>query len=62
MEKLINLINQLAEKYQFEQSDLDRIDQAILEISGAPQEQEGDDFSNPYEDKEEDDADEGYED
>lgn len=60
MEKLIDLINQLAEKYQFEQGDLDRIDQAILEISGAPQEQEGDDFSNPY--GEEDDGDEAYED
>ena len=60
MEKLIDLINQLAEKYQFEQSDLDRIDQAILEISGAPQDQEGDDFSNPY--QEEDDGDEAYED
>lgn len=60
MEKLIDLINQLAEKYQFEQGDLDRIDQAILEISGAPQEQEGDNFSNPY--QEEDDGDEAYED
>jgi len=60
MEKLIDLINQLAEKYQFEQGDLDRIDQAILEISGTPQEQEGDDFSNPY--GEEDDGGEDYED
>lgn len=61
MEKLIDLINQLAEKYQFEQGDLDRIDQAILEISGAPQEQEGDDFNDPYA-KDEEDAGEGYED
>ena len=61
MEKLIDLINQLAEKYQFEQGDLDRIDQAILEISGAPQEQEGDDFNDPYA-KDEEDAHEGYED
>jgi hypothetical protein len=61
MEKLIDLINQLAEKYQFEQGDLDRIDQAILEISGAPQDQGGDDFSNPY-GEEEDDGDEAYED
>lgn len=60
MEKLIDLINQLAEKYRFEQGDLDRIDQAILELSGAPQDQEGDDFSNPY--QEEDDGDEAYED
>jgi hypothetical protein len=59
MDKLINLVNELAEKYKFEQADLDRVDQAIMEIAGVDM-GEGDEFNNPY--GEEEDAGEGDED
>lgn len=47
MDKLINLINELAEKYKFEQADLDKVDQAIMEIAGVDM-GEGDEFNDPY--------------
>ena len=49
MDKLINLINELANKYKFEQTDIDRVDQAIMEITGVDMgEGEGDEFNDPY--------------
>ena len=49
MDKLIQLINELANKYKFEQADIDRIDQAIMEISGVDMgEESDDDFNDPY--------------
>lgn len=48
MDKLINLINELADKYKFEQADLDRIDQAIMEIAGVNMDEGDDDFNDPY--------------
>lgn len=49
MDKLIQLINELANKYKFEQADIDRIDQAFMEISGVEMDKEGDDdFNDPY--------------
>lgn len=47
MDKLIQLINELANKYKFEQADLDRIDQAVMEIAGIDM-GEGDEFNDPY--------------
>ena len=59
MEKLTQLLDSLVKKYKMEQSDIDAIDQAILDIAGVDMgegdelnlpEMEGEDGSEEFED------------
>ena len=59
MEKLTQLLDSLVKKYKMEQSDIDAIDQAILDIAGVDMgegdelnlpEMEGEDGSEDFED------------
>ena len=53
MQKLLDIINKLAEKYKFDESEVKEVQQAVFNIENGDSELESDaeDFTDPFDDE-----------